>query len=189
MTDFATVIMDPPWSERGGGVCKRGADRHYPLMHVRDIYRTIVTAEPWLHVAANAHLYMWATNNFLPQALMLMGDLSFRYVTNLAWVKGEERGAHVDLQSGLGQYFRGQHELLLFGVRGDGYAVRTDRRNIGSVVLDRRTVHSRKPRSIYDLVEARSRGPYLEMFARTARDGWTAWGNEAPTHEQETTAP
>ena len=165
---FATTLMDPPWPEHGAGACKRGADRHYPLIKVRDMAATILLSGVWAP-APNAHLYMWVTNNYLPQGLRLMSDLEFRYVTNLCWVKD---------RSGLGQYFRGRHELLLFGVRGDGYEVRTDRRDLDTCFGLPRGAHSAKPLDFYEHIEARSEGPYLEMFARSERPGWCGWGNQ-----------
>ena len=125
----------------------------------------------WRKVSSTAHLYMWATNTFLPDALKLMESLGFRYVTNLVWVK--------EGRFGLGHYFRGQHELLLFGVRGKSPTqLRTDARNIGSLVSAPRGRHSEKPEQSYAAIEARSVGPRLEIFARTKRVGWVSWGNE-----------
>lgn len=173
---FQTVSLDPPWPEHGGGKCKRGADRHYSLVPVKQMYAVISMADQWPRVSASAHMYMWVTNNYLPDGIGLMRDLGFRYVTNIAWIKD---------RSGLGQYFRGQHELILFGVRGDGIGIRTDRRDLTSVLDESgyveapRGKHSAKPTCFHDLIEARSPGPYLEMFARSQRPGWTAWGNEA----------
>jgi N6-adenosine-specific RNA methylase IME4 len=65
---YKTIYADPPWMERGGGKIKRGADRHYDLMKTKDIVALPVTdlAED------NAHLYLWTTNNFLPDALTVM---------------------------------------------------------------------------------------------------------------------
>ena len=83
-------------------------------------------------------------------------------------------------RKGLGQYFRGQHEILLFGVRGKGYNVKTDDKTIGSWINAPRGRHSQKPSEFYDLIEARSHGPHLEMFARSNREGWISWGNEVP---------
>lgn len=178
MTDiFRTVLADPPWLERGAGKVKRGADRHYPLLPTHDIPRVMQSAPQWHDVADGAHLYLWVTNNFLPDGLWVMSMLGFRYVTNLAWVKD---------RAGLGQYFRGKHELLLFGVRGSGFDVRTERRDLDTVIDDPtlygapRGEHSAKPHLFHELIEQRSHGPYLEMFARTNRVGWSAWGNQAP---------
>jgi N6-adenosine-specific RNA methylase IME4 len=146
----------------------------------------------------NAHCYIWVTNNFLPDGLSLLKELGFRYITNLAWFKP---------RIGIGQYFRGQHELLLFGVRGSGMHsdVYTGRRDLSTVLEveedfllakemgeesafraphvprhDGQRKHSAKPHMSYERIEARSRGPYIEFFARSGRVGWRAWGNEAP---------
>lgn len=47
-----------------------------------------------------------------------------------------------------------------------------------SVIHAPRRRHSEKPLEFYDLFETVSPGPYLELFARNAREGWTSWGNE-----------
>lgn len=184
--EFPTICLDPPWKESGGGKIKRGADRHYPLMNLRDIYRTVVSARPFVP-AADAHLWLWVTNNFLPDGLSLMTQLGFRYVTNVAWVKAKEKKTigqwkirnelEDHLQIGLGQYFRGAHELLLFGVRGKAM-VPGPKDRLPSVVFAPRGRHSEKPEVFYERIERVSPGPYLELFARSSREGWTSWGNE-----------
>jgi N6-adenosine-specific RNA methylase IME4 len=155
--------------ETGGGKIRRGADRHYALLHSKDIPRVIIECPHWANIAKNAHLYLWTTNNFLPDGIEVMRALGFTYKTNVAWVKQ---------RIGLGQYFRGKHELCLFGTRGDAYSVRTQDRTIGSVIQANRGVHSKKPDEFMDMVQRRSRGPYLEMFARGPRAGWVTWGDE-----------
>lgn len=102
---YKTIYADPPWLERGGGKVKRGADKHYSLMGVDDIINLMKR----IPVEDNAHLYLWVTNNFLKDGLKVVDELGFRYITNIVWVKD---------RIGLGQYFRGQHELCLFGVKG-----------------------------------------------------------------------
>lgn len=168
MTKYKTVLCDPPWNERGGGKIKRGADKHYPLLKEAQI-RDMV--DHWLTDALedDAHMYLWTTNTFLPAGIKLMGDVGFRYVTNIVWVKD---------RIGIGRYFRGMHELCLFGVRGSGWSVRTPPNNVASVVRASKRQHSRKPNSFYDLIENRSYGPYLELFARERRPGWDVLGND-----------
>ena len=102
---YCTIYADPPWMERGGGRIKRGADRHYPLMKTVDICRLPV----WRISEDNCHLYLWATNNFLPDGLKVMDAWGFRYVTMITWMKS---------WISLGQYFRGMTEHCLFGVKG-----------------------------------------------------------------------
>lgn len=178
---FRTVLIDPPWPERGSGKCVRGAQKHYALITTRaEMLRTIVQAPVW-RPATDAHMYLWSTDNYLDWAMWLIPALGFKMHRTLPWVKPGRMG--------LGQYFRGCHELLLFATRGRGKAVsrpgtfRTDAL-VGAERPNGR-VHSAKPLAAYELIEARSKGPYAEIFARgPARDGWTTWGNEAkPAHD------
>lgn len=205
MKEYICILIDPPWAERGGGKCKRGADRHYPVMSTDKILRSILESGQFTP-ARDAHLWMWATNNYLGDALWLYERLGFKYLTNFPWVKGrisDKGGVNVYERGrmGIGQYARGCHELLLFGVRGSGYAASTTypeghpnagkmRRDIRSDWLvgvpttneEGKILHSRKPAEQYKLIEARTAaGPRLEMFARTRHsETWDVWGNEAP---------
>ena len=168
--NFKTVLLDPAWYERGGGKIKRGADRHYPILKTPQIIEVIYGCEYWKCIDDNAHCYLWVTNNFLEDGLLVMKALGFRYVTNLVWVKDS---------MGLGQYFRGQHEICLFGTKGSKPTEpRTEAKNIPSIIKAPKQRHSKKPDGFYDLIEQRSKGEYLEIFARSERDGWTSWGNE-----------
>lgn len=168
---YRTILADPPWMERGGGKIKRGADRHYPLMPTKEI--KVLGQQVQAIAAPSCHLYLWVTNNFLPDGLEVMAAWGFRYVTKITWVK--------EGQPGLGQYFRGITEDCLFGVRGnlpyklDGFG----RRAQGTTAFGApRGRHSEKPERMYELIERVSYGPYLELFARTKRPGWDSWGNE-----------
>ena len=164
---YSCILIDPPWAERGGGKIKRGADRHYPLIPTKEMPRVIYGSGVFVP-ADDCHLWLWSTNTFLPDALWLMEALGFRYITNAIWAKN---------RMGLGQYLRGQHELLLLGVRGSGPKVRTERRDLPSLIQAPRRKHSEKPEESYALIEARSNGPRLEMFARREREGWDCWGD------------
>ena len=148
----------------------RGADDQYDtIRQPSEILRTIVTAPCW-SPAANSHLWCWTTVTSLEAGIWLVGALGFRYVTNAVWVKlARQQGLLAELRYllGLGQYLRIGHEHLLLGVRGNGFAVRSDARDIPSVIAA-------------ELIERRTTGRRLEMFARVARPGWDAWGNQAP---------
>jgi N6-adenosine-specific RNA methylase IME4 len=169
---YRTALLDPPWPERGGGKIKRGADRHYELLNPSQMPQTVL-ASGVFHFEVHAHCYLWVTNNYLRQGLVLLEQLGFRYVTNVVWPKQ---------RAGLGQYFRGKHELMLFGVRGKGKdpSVYQDTRSLTTVLEGEHVrVHSRKPEQAFELVERRSKGPYLELFgdpALPARPGWERWG-------------
>ena len=190
MTLYPCIAADPPWFESGGGKIKRGADRHYPLMRWGDIL-TLMRNVLQDKVAESAHLWMWATDNHLLEASCVMQGLGFRFVRQFVWVKTKspydaEDNAVVDalteddLQLGLGQYSRGAYEPCLFGVRGKAMVPPPERRP-KSVIFAPRSQHSRKPdKAFTHWFEQVSPGPRLEMFARSARDGWDRWGNEAP---------
>jgi len=164
--------MDPPWMEKGAGKCKRGADKHYQLMTSEEIIEAIVNCPMFTPSVTGCHLYLWTTNNFLKDALKVMEKIGFRYITNIVWVKD---------RFGLGQYFRQQHELCLFGVKGK---LMTRTKKVSSVVCERKRKHSEKPRRMYELIEKQSHPPRLEMFSRTRREGWDVWGAEVPSMEQ-----
>ena len=170
---FRTILADPPWNEKGGGEIKRGADRHYPLMKLPSIIALPVKAV----VADNAHCYLWITNTYLMDGKDVLNAWGFRYVTCITW--GKDR-------FGLGQYFRGQTEHCLFGVRGNlPYKTLGDGKRAQSTTLLTcpRGEHSRKPEEMRERIERVSCGPFLEMFARPEpaglfppREGWTYIG-------------
>jgi len=123
-------------------------------------------------VADNAHLYLWATNNFLRDAFDVMDAWGFRYVTMITWVKPK---------IGLGQYFRGMTEHCLFGVRGVlPYKIIGGKRQQGRTMIctTQLRAHSVKPYEMRQMIEKVSYGPRLELFARERRPGWRVWGNE-----------
>ncbi len=172
---FSTVLADNPWrfQNRTGKVAPehRRLDR-YETMSLHEIMALPVEGI----VADNAHLYLWVPNALLPEGLQVMQAWGFRYVSNIVWAKRRKDGGPDG--RGVGFYFRNVTELLLFGVRG---RMRTlaPARSLPNIIETRKREHSRKPDEQYELIEACSPGPYLELFARYARPGWTGWGDEA----------
>lgn len=159
---FRVVVADPPW-QYGNKATRGAAEDHYSTMTIEEL-----CALPVLERAADdAHLYLWVTNGFLREGFDVLTAWGFAYKTCLTWVKP---------QMGMGNYFRSSTEHVLFGVRG---SLKTQDRALMNWFEAPRTRHSAKPGSFYDLVEKASPGPYLEMFARSRRLGWTGWGNEA----------
>lgn len=191
---YPVIVMDPPWPETGGGKIKRGADRHYDVIRrPSDLLEVIVRAPPYIP-AANCLLFMWSTMMSLERSFWLMNGLGFKYTTHAVWAKSDEPIADADelhnVDAGIGQYFRGAHELLLVGVRGSGFAVKSASKNIPSVIYARTRengdrIHSRKPDKAYRMIEARTVADRrLDMFARVPRGPtWDVWGAEAPEVE------
>lgn len=169
---YKTVLIDPPWNESGGGRIKRGADRHYKLMKTKDII-SLLRKEILPKIHDDAHLYLWVTNNFLKDGLEVMEALGFRYITMITWMKD---------RISLGQYYRGMTEHCLFGVRGKvPYKLAYGKRCQGKTgFTEKKREHSQKPETMYQMIETVSYSPRLDVFARTYRDGWDIWGDEAP---------
>lgn len=172
---WATVLADPPWrfTNRTGKV----APEHRRL----DRYDTMISEEigalPVADVVADcAHLYLWVPNTLLPQGLHVMENWGFRYVSNIVWAKRRKDGGPDG--RGVGFYFRNVTEMILFGVRGSMRTLPPGRRQVNMIETQKRE-HSRKPDEAYEVIEACSPGPYLELFARYAREEWTAWGDES----------
>lgn len=172
---YQIIYADPPWCETGGGKIKRGADRHYPLMKTKDIIALPIQSI----TADNTHLYLWTTNTFMPDALKVMEAWGFKYKTMITWVKD---------RFGLGQYFRGQTEHCLFGVKGMiPYKITDGKRQQGTTVIHApRQEHSKKPgkmRGLIEKVSDRAGFNKIELFARQEVAGWDTWGNELNNHE------
>jgi N6-adenosine-specific RNA methylase IME4 len=173
---FKTILIDPPWETPGGGKSKRGSDRHYNLVKTKDLPDLIMNSGVWV-IHEDAHLWLWTVNSKLEDALWLMKELGFRYVTNAVWVKIRNE----KLQFGLGRYMRGSHELLLFGVKGKAHLPEVAPLSVFgdlSVLVAERSQHSSKPIDQYDLIEQISAEPRLEIFARNKRCGWASWGDQ-----------
>ncbi len=128
-------------------------------------------------VAPTAHLYLWCPNAMLPEGLAVMRAWGFNYKSNLVWHKVRKDGGSDG--RGVGFYFRNVTELILFGVRGKNARTLAPGRSQVNLLATRKREHSRKPDEQYEIIEACSPGPYLELFARGKRKHWAVWGNQA----------
>ena len=101
----------------------------------------------------------------------------FQYKSNIIWHKIRKDGGPDG--RGVGFYFRNVTEVVLFGVRGKNARTLAPGRSQVNFLKTQKREHSRKPDEFYNIVESCSPGPYLEMFARGSRPGWSTWGNQA----------
>lgn len=171
---FGALLVDPPWrfTNRSGKV----APEHRRLRRYATLSTPEIAALPVETLAApRCHLYLWTPNALLPDALDVMHAWGFAYKTNLVWYKIRKDGGPDG--RGVGFYFRNVTELLLFGIRGRQRTLAPGRRQV-NLLMSRKQEHSRKPDSVYDLIERCSPGPYCELFSRTRRPGWAQWGDE-----------
>lgn len=165
---FATILADPPWrfQNRTGKM----APEHRRLSRYGTMSLHAICALPVADVAATpAHLYLWVPNALLPEGLAVMQAWGFAYKSNLVWHK-QRRDGQSDGR-GVGFYFRNVTELLLFGVRGRNARTLAPGRRQVNFIGTRKREHSRKPDEQYDLIEACSPGPRLELFARGGAGG------------------
>lgn len=164
---FATIVIDPPWDwgDEGDQDQLGRARPDYSTMTIEQLEQLDVGSLS----DEDCHIYLWITNRSLPKGFRLLEAWGFRYITAITWVKPH---------FGMGNYFRGQTEHVLFGVKGSQPLKRKD---VGTAFMaDRGTGgHSSKPASFLELVESCSPGPYIEMFSRSLRDGWVLWGEDA----------
>ncbi|MDI3297585.1 MAG: MT-A70 family methyltransferase [Bacillota bacterium] len=173
---YGAIIADPPWRfrNRTGKV----SPEHRRLWRYKTMALDEIMALPVGRlVAPKSHLYLWVPLALIGDGLAVMRAWGFSYKTALIWLKSRRDGAPHG--GGIGFYFRTATEVVLFGTRG-GLRTMPPARSIANVIVAPKRRHSEKPDELYEVVEASSPGPYLELFARKRRPGWDAWGDEVP---------
>lgn len=183
---YGVIVVDPPWSYGAGGGAGVANAKYETIGNgAREINRntgagieSIISATPvgdW--ASPNGHLYLWTTNPKLPFAFDVMKAWGFTYKTTLTWVKTRADGGV--RAGGMGWFFRGATEHILFGVRGRKPIPAAIR--VPNVIMAQPTRHSEKPVAAYDLLRS-IYGPeekMLDVYARRSHDRFDAWGNEA----------
>ena len=176
---FGAILADPPWHFQTWSLKgrDRSPDQHYQTMRLADIaaldVRSLVRNDSVLFLRTS-----WPT---LFDAKKIIEAWGFEYKTcAFAWIK-----AHVDQidmfrddadpSIGGGYWTRANSEVCLLATRGHPRRLNADVRQ--GIIAPRRE-HSRKPDGIHDRIERVVAGPYVELFARETRPGWTCWGNE-----------
>lgn len=166
---FRVVLADPPWQFTdklpGAG---RGAAKHYACLTVPEL-----CAFPLPPLADDCTLFLWRVASMQQEALDVMRAWGFTLKTEIVWLKRTASGKR---WFGMGRTVRAEHETCLVGTRGR-YVTKSKREySTFAAVASRR--HSEKPAAFYELIERLRDGPYVELFARRRRVGWTSLGNE-----------
>jgi N6-adenosine-specific RNA methylase IME4 len=170
---FGVIHADPPWafenwSEKGEG---RNASQHYSTMTWDQI-----AALPVGHLAArDCACFLWCVDPLLDKGFDVLKAWGFRYVTvAFTWAKRTKRDTAWHL--GTGYYTRANPETCLLGVTG---AMARKSAAVRQLIVEPVRDHSRKPDRIADdIVSLFGDVPRVELFARTRRPGWQAWGNQ-----------
>ncbi len=185
---YSVIYADPPWkfdnfSTKGE---KKNPNQHYPCMSLAEL--KAMRDDVLFATGPDAVCIMWATSPILPQALELMAHWGFQYKAIGPWEKITKHGKQA---FGTGYIYRSAAEFFLLGTVGNprikSKSVRNalftgsipdDLRDLGISVFGGLREHSRKPDEMIPMIEDLFEGPYLELFARTRRPGWDAYGNQ-----------
>jgi hypothetical protein len=191
---YKTIVADPAWRTTTGGSKHLNPMAQYPVQTREAV---VDTMKSWLALhppAEESHLYLWCLNTFSSgkhrgplDGVWVCEQLGFKPITQILWLKPDsnptpygQRASEICIFAT--KYRKGKGAEVMYkptnspeNVVGPGLSS-----SIDWFIADRRQ-HSRKPDEFYDIVEQRSEGPYLEMYSRTSRPGWTALGNQVGT--------
>jgi N6-adenosine-specific RNA methylase IME4 len=174
------ILVDVPWRFLGHTpevIGNRDPRRHFRTMTLAEIY-----ALPVRDIAArDCHLFFWITGPFLPRAFEVIKAWGFKYsAVGCTWVKLKKNcrvlTSESDFHFGCGYTTRKNTETCLLARRGNARRISKEVREL--IVAPRRE-HSRKPDEIYERIEQYCHGPFVELFSRSSRCGWSSWGDEA----------
>jgi len=178
---FGTILADPPWKFQNN--TGKVAPEHKRLYRYQTMSNEEIIKLPVNEVALpKSHLYLWVPNALVDLGLQVMKSWGFEYKTMLIWYKIRKDGGPD--RRGVGFYFRNVTEIILFGVRGN---LRTFQpgRSQENIISSQKRGHSRKPDEQYKIIESCSPAPFLELFARQQRPGWSYWGYETEKFSQD----
>tara|TARA_Y100000004_G_scaffold159235_1_gene185987 strand:- start:16 stop:558 length:543 start_codon:yes stop_codon:yes gene_type:complete len=169
---YGVIYADPPWtfktySDKGKG---RSPEQHYSVLSLADISRLPVSdiSKP------DAVLLMWVIDPLLDKAFEVINAWGFKYKT-VAFTWAKTNKTKPGFFTGLGYWTRGNPEMCLLATKGKPKRLS---KSVPQLVVEQRREHSRKPDIMYSHIENLLEGPYIELFARTQRPGWDAWGNQ-----------
>ena len=164
---YKTIVIDPPWpGPSEARSLKGGRNVVIPYQTMTGIQIAALRI-PDL-AAEGASLWMWVPSRQMADAGLLIELWGFRYAGLHIWQK----------PPGLGLWMRHDAEFLLRGVL-PGAAVKLPA-PVQTHHWKRPRRHSEKPAEAYAMIAELCDGPRIDIFARQARPGFEAWGNEAP---------
>ena len=164
---YNIIYADPPWQYKENWGNGQVGYNEMTTQNIKDLPVKDISAK-------QSHLYLWVTNPFIKEGLEICNAWGFNYKTLITWVKTYRNG---EPEMGMGYYFRGCTEHIIFGVKGKMKCKNKTTKNMFQAINSKR--HSEKPHEVRDMIVNSSGDlPRLEMFARHKVKGWDAWGNE-----------
>jgi len=170
---YSVIYADPPWHFSTYSAAGRGrtADAWYDCMSFEDIKAIPISSIS----AKDCVLLLWVPDSHLRAAFGIIDAWGFSYKTvGFYWVKTNRTDADSYFM-GLGFWTRTNPEQCLLATR--GHPRRTSAA-VRKLIVAPRRAHSQKPEEAYERIEALLPGPYIELFARSRREGWAAWDDE-----------
>ena len=166
---YDIIYMDPPWrynSKQMSGGSK--IEDHYPTMSMQELKDLPVNEL----TNKDSLIYMWVTNPFVSEGIDLAREWGFQFRT-IAFIW--------DKQSYTPGFYTGAscEVCLVFKKKGGKIPQPRGSRKEWQFISEKKREHSRKPDEVRTRIEAmHPEQSKLEMFARTAPEGWDVWGNE-----------
>ena len=164
---YNIIYADPPWKyKRDGNHSAASVYNVMELVDIKNLNINDIAADP-------SHLYLWVTNPFLQEGLDVCKSWGFEYKTLISWVKTYKDKTPI---MGMGYYFRGCTEHIIFGVKGKKLC---ENKNTKNIIFSEQRKHSQKPEETKDLIVNCSGDlPRIELFARNTTPGWDVWGDQ-----------
>ena len=177
---YDVVLADPPWSYTGQQDKWGAAAKFYPTMTDSELLEFPMVREI---LEPKGVLFLWATSPRLDFAMKCIESwgLTFRGVA-FVWVKTKKNEPTVPIgaQGVRPSIVKPTTEFVLAASRvKEGRPMKLWDESIRQVVLAPKGEHSAKPAAVHERIEALyPEAKRIELFARSRRDGWDAWGNE-----------
>lgn len=162
---YDVIVIDPPWpmSRIETDANPHAVEMDYPTMTLDEIKGLKIPA------ADDCHVFLWATQKYLPNAFDVFKAWGVKYVCCFVWHKN-----HGHKPFGLPKY---NCEFVLYGHIGSPAFVHEDQ--FWACFEAPIAEHSEKPEKFYDMIRHVTAGRRLDMFNRRHIDGFETWGKEA----------
>lgn len=174
---YDVILADPPWSYYGQQGKWGAAAKFYETAADEAIVRLPI---PDL-LSDRGVLFLWATSPRLDVAMACLSawQLHFRGVA-FVWVKARKDGGPIGAQGVRPSIVKPTAEYVLAASRvAKGRPLPLADEGVPNVILAPKRAHSQKPEAVRDNIDRLyPEAAKLELFARSERPGWDAWGNE-----------